>query len=116
MQAATKKNARMMRWHPLMIRWCCRYDISKSVTHVCNSCRSSGAYEALRDSGCLKLPSQRTLHDYTHYTEAKCGFSVGVDIMLQKAAKIESCPEQEKCTILLLDEMYIREEIFNSHL
>ena len=22
MQAATKKNARMMRWHPLMIRWC----------------------------------------------------------------------------------------------
>ncbi|KAL5471612.1 hypothetical protein EMCRGX_G029743 [Ephydatia muelleri] len=105
MQAAAKKDARMMRWHPLMIRWCL------SLRH-----KSSGAYEALRDSGCLKLPSQRTLRDYTHYIEAKCGFSVEVDFMLQKAAKVESCPERDKCTILLLDEMYIREDlVYNKH-
>ena len=36
--------------------------------------------------------------------------------MLQKAAKVESCPEREKCTILLLDEMYIREDlVYNKH-
>ena len=31
--------------------------------------------------------------------------------MLQKAAKVYSCPERDKCTILLLDEMYIREDL-----
>lgn len=74
-------------------------------------CRSSGAYEALRDSGCLSLPSQRTLRDYTHYVKASCGFSAQVDIMLREASKVDTCPEREKCTILLLDEMYIREDL-----
>ena len=85
-------------------------------TYVRHSCRSSGAYEALRDSGCLKLPSQCTMRDYTHYIEAECGFSVEVDIMLLKAAKIESCPDRDKCTIVLLDEMYIRQNlVYNKH-
>ena len=80
-------------------------------------CRSSGAYEALRDSGCIKLPSQRTLRDYTHYVEACTGFSSEVDQMLIKASKVESCcPEREKCVILLLDEMHIREDlVFDKH-
>ena len=78
--------------------------------------RSSGAYEALRDSGCLKLPSQRTLRDYTHYVEAKCGFSVEIDCMLKSASKVEVCPEREKCTILLIDEMHIREDlVYDKH-
>ena len=42
-------------------------------------CRSSGAYEALRDSGCIRLPSQRTLRDYTLYIKASTGFSSEVD-------------------------------------
>eukprot|EP00731_Ephydatia_muelleri_P009106 Em0004g1444a len=100
MEAASRKNARTMRWHPLMIRWCL------SLRH-----RSSGAYEAIRDSGCLKLPSQRTLRDYTHYVEAKCGFSVEIDSMLKSASKVDTCPESEKCTILLIDEMHIREDL-----
>eukprot|EP00731_Ephydatia_muelleri_P004466 Em0002g642a len=105
MEAASRKNARTMRWHPLMIRWCL------SLRH-----RSSGAYEALRDSGCLKLPSQRTLRDYTHYVEAKCGFSVEIDCMLKSASKVEVCPEREKCTILLIDEMHIREDlVYDKH-
>ena len=78
--------------------------------------RSSGVYEALRDSGCIKLPSQRTLRDYTHYIKACTGFSSEVDQMLIKAAKVESCPEREKCVILLLDEMHIREDlVFDKH-
>ena len=38
--------------------------------------------------------------------------------MLQKAAKVDSCPERDKCTILLLDEMYIRDSedlVYNKH-
>ena len=78
--------------------------------------RSSGAYEALRSSGCLRLPSQRTLRDSTHYAQASTGFSTEVDRMLMQAAKVSTCPEQEKCTILLLDEMQIREDlVFDKH-
>ena len=73
--------------------------------------RSSGAYEALRSSGCLQLPSQRTLRDYTHYVEAHTGFSDAVDRMLMDTAKVGSCPEREKCILLLLDEMHIREDL-----
>ncbi|KAL5470914.1 hypothetical protein EMCRGX_G028971 [Ephydatia muelleri] len=47
---AAKKKKRGVRWHPLMIRWCLY------LRH-----RSSSAYEALRNSGCIVLPSQRTL-------------------------------------------------------
>ena len=74
-------------------------------------CRSSGAYEALRSSGCIKLPSQRTLRDYTHYVKASVGFSSDVDQMLIQALKVESCPEREKYIIILIDEMHIREDL-----
>lgn len=78
--------------------------------------RSSGAYETLRSSGCLQLPSQRTLRDYTHYIEALPGFSTDVDKMLMEAAKTDTCLEREKCVILLLDEMHIREDlVFDKH-
>ena len=35
--------------------------------------KSSKAYEILRDSGCVSLPSQHTLHDYTDYVNATAG-------------------------------------------
>lgn len=69
--------------------------------------RSSGAYESLCSSGVLQLPSQKTLHDRTHYVEAASGFSADVDNMLMKAAKVDSCPYREKCIIMLLDEMHL---------
>ena len=78
--------------------------------------RSSGAYEALGSSGCLWLQSQRTLRDYTHYVHAQTGFSDAVDNMLMDAAKVKSCPELEKCTLFILDEMHIREDmVFDKH-
>ena len=92
------------------------YDWVYMCTIIMVNCRSSGAYEALRDSGCIKLPSQRTLRDYTHYVEASTGFSSEVDKMLIQAAKVDTCPEREKNVILLLDEMHIREDIvFDKH-
>ena len=100
MQAASKKDARGIRWHPLMVRWCIylRY-------------LSQGAYETLRQSKCIALPSQRTLRDYTHHLKPCSGFSGGVDDQLRIAAKLGTCEEREKYVLLLLDEMYVKQDL-----
>lgn len=72
---------------------------------------SGKGYETLRQSGAIHLPSQRTLRDYTYYTEAKHGFSVTVDNQLRNMAKIDTCTEREKYVVLLMDEMHIRDDI-----
>ena len=78
--------------------------------------KSSGAYEHLRKSGCVSLPSQRTLRDYTHYINAAMGFSDEVDMQLANAAKLTRCEEFEKCVIILMDEMYIKDElVYDKH-
>ena len=58
--ASSKNNACGMRWHPYMIKWC-----------IYLRAHSQGAYETLRQSGCISLPSQRTLRDYTHHFKPK---------------------------------------------
>ena len=64
----------------------------------------------------MRLPSERTLQDYTHYVEARQGFDPAVDKLLIKAVKVHSCPEREKCVLLILDEMHIREQlVFDKH-
>jgi len=50
--------------------------------------KSSGAYEALRNSGCIFLLSQHTLRDYTHCFDITVGFSNNVDKMLMSVAKL----------------------------
>ena len=72
---AAKRNQNGMRWHPLMIRWCIY------LRH-----KSSGAYNLLRESGVVALPSQRTLRDYTYYIKTTTGFSDEVDEELMEAA------------------------------
>jgi hypothetical protein len=52
LQTATVKDARSMRWDPIMIRWCLY------LRHL-----SGGAYDMIRDAAVVKLPSQR---DYTY--------------------------------------------------
>ena len=69
---------------------------------------SSSAYEMVRTTGLLRLPSQRTLRDYTYYTQS-C--SSTVDQQLCKAAQIDSCRLMEKYVILIMDEMHIREDL-----
>ena len=96
---------RGFRWHPLMIKWCLY------LRHL-----SGKAYETIRDSGCIYLPSQRTLRDYSHCIRAHAGYSSDVDLQLIRAANILSCPEWHKFVILLIDEMYIREDlVYNKH-
>lgn len=59
---ASQRSSKGMRWHPLFIKWCIY------LRH-----QSSKAYETLRDSGCISLPSQRTLRDYTNCVKATAG-------------------------------------------
>lgn len=83
-QSASCKNARGVRWHPAMIRWCLY------LRHL-----SGKAYETLRNTGVMQLPSQRTLRDYTHYVPATIGFSSQVDQMLLDTLKVRvsaQCP------------------------
>lgn len=105
LRATSLKDARSMHWEPMMIRWCLY------LRHL-----STGAYETLRSSGAVKLPSQRTLRDYTHFTHASNGFSSEVDRQLMDTAKIGVCPEREKYIVVLMDEMHIKESlVFNKH-
>lgn len=64
MKAAVVKDARQMRWHPTMIRWCLNLKLL-----------STSAYHSLRISGFMKLPSERTLRDYTNFFPIKGWFS-----------------------------------------
>ena len=100
MRAASVSDARSMRWDPLMIRWCLY------LRHL-----SGSAYEMLRECGVVKLPSQRTLRDYTYTAKAAAGFSREVDMHIMEAAKLLSCPDREKHVILLMDEMHLREDL-----
>lgn len=72
-----------MQWHLLFFKWCLY------LRHV-----SGRAYETLRK--CIHLPSQRTLHDYTHYIKASTGFSDDVDLQPAQTANTEHCAEHEK--------------------
>lgn len=99
-RAASVKDARNMRWDPLMVRWCLY------LRHL-----SSSAYEMVREAGVIKLPSQRTLRDYTYHTQAKIGFSKEVDDQVITAANLHTCQESEKYVFLIMDEMHIREDL-----
>ena len=103
--AAFKDDARGMRWHPLMIKWCIY------LRH-----QSQSAYETLRHSKCISLPSQRTLRDCTHHIKPTPGFSADVDVQLYSAAKLHQCEGREKYVILIIDEMHVKEDlVFDKH-
>ena len=80
LKVAQQKSSRSMRWHPVMVRWCIY------LRHI-----SGKGYNLLRDSGCISLPSQRTLRDYTYYNKACTGFSAGTDEELVRL--LEGCEE-----------------------
>ena len=104
LKAMTLKSKRSMRWHPLVIKWCL-------YLHY----RSSGAYETLRKSGIIELPSGRTLRDYRHFVPSSTGFSTAVDQqLLRLVEQTKPSPSLAKNLCLLVDEMYIKEGlIFN---
>lgn len=76
----------------------------------------SGAYDTLRSSGIIQLPSQRTLRDYIHHFQAKVGFSEEVEQQLVSHPDLRDAEEWKRHVILLLDEMHIQEDlVYNKH-
>ena len=49
--------------------------------------------------------------DYANCVKSEVGFSTPVDRQLFEAANLATCPEYEKLVVLLVDEMYIREDL-----
>jgi hypothetical protein len=104
-QAASVTDSRQMRWHPVMVRWCLNLKLL-----------SSGAYHALRSSGFVQLPSERTLNDYTHYIKSRPGFQREVDEQLVKEVDLANIPEWKRYVVLLIDEMKIKENlVYDKH-
>ena len=104
-QAARTKDARQMLWHPCMIRWCLNLKLL-----------SSAAYHSLRTSGFIKLPSERTLRDYTHFIKSKSGFNSALDQFLADESQVEDLPEWKRHFVLVFDEMKIKEGlVFDKH-
>ena len=83
-----------------MIKWCLY------LRHL-----SGNAYKGLRLSGCLQLPSQRTLRDYSKCVKAGPGFSKEVDEQFLSAARLSS-PQWQALVGLILDEMHVRRTWF----
>ena len=70
---------------------------------------SSCTYHALRSSGFLKLPSERTLRDYTHYFQNKSGFQDEVNQqLLEEVEKLKLSAERQYVGVLI-DEMKVKE-------
>ena len=105
MKASLVKGKQGIRWHPAIIRWCLY------LHH-----RSSGAYSTLRNSGVLKLPSERTLRDYRHFASATVGFTKDNDQQLLDLFQLQNPADLAKYIVITLDEMYIREGlVFDKH-
>ncbi|CAC5374861.1 THAP9 [Mytilus coruscus] len=98
------KSAKGMRWHPMIIRWC-----------LYLRQKSSAAYDALRDSGFITLPSARTLFDYSHYT--KCGNGDQPDVLnilkseAEKKGMYNNDESWRKYVGLLFDEIQVKSEL-----
>ena len=102
-KALSLSNAKSMKWHPVFIKWCLY------LRHL-----SGRAYEMLRESGCIRLPSQRTLRDYTHYIPATIGFSHEVDQQL--IDMVDFSKERNTYVGLILDEIHIKEDlVYDKH-
>ena len=65
----------------------------------------------LHNLGCLLLPSERTLRDYSQCVKSETGFSAAVDSQLLSAVNMSSCKEWEKLVVLILDKMYVCEDL-----
>lgn len=90
------KDKRQMKWHPLVLRF------ALNIKY-----KSTAAYKALHYSGIVHLPSERTLIDYTHWTEPKTGLSIAFVEQLKKRFTDELPHGQHHCA-LLLDEIKIK--------
>ena len=98
-----QRNPKGMRLHPMIIKFC-----------LSLASKSKSAYEELRNSNILKLPSTRTLTDYKNLIKPKGGFRS--EILDNLKSITSEYFDVEKYVVLLFDEMKIRSNlVFNKH-
>nr|XP_006814529.1 PREDICTED: uncharacterized protein LOC102801316 [Saccoglossus kowalevskii] len=91
-------DSRQMRWHPTIIRWCLFLRF-----------KSSTAYEALKNSGFVKLPSQRTLRDYSNYIKPEPG--INHHVLKELVSEVNGKTNAVKYVALLHDELKIKQDL-----
>ena len=97
------KDKRQMRWHPLVLRF------ALNLKYM-----STSAYKAVRQSGIIHLPSERTLSDYTHWSNPHTG--VQLEYIEKLSTMLEDVPCGQRHCALLMDEMKIKSGlVFNKH-
>ncbi|KAE8740549.1 hypothetical protein FOCC_FOCC013930 [Frankliniella occidentalis] len=98
-KASQVKKTCGMRWHPTMIR----FALSVHLT-------SPAAYELLRQTGMVKLPSSSTLFEYSHVENVVEGIDRTVLESISK--RLANFPEKhKKFHVLMGDEMYISQNL-----
>ena len=98
------KEKSAMRWHPLIVKWAL-YIRSKS----------SKGYEAMRESGFINLPSERTLYNYSHCIASELGFQPeALDLLVEECKHRGMFSETEpwKAFVgLLQDEIKLKDDL-----
>ena len=91
------------RYHPMIIRFC-----------LAIASKSGSAYDELRDSGVICLPSRRTLRDYRNAIRPQTGFSIQI---IEELKKMTSNLEgHQKFVCLSFDEIKIESGlVFNKY-
>ena len=102
-QKAFQSNPKGIRWHPMMVRF---------ALHI--HLRSPSTYKALRESGVMKLPSERTLRDYSNVFHPSPGFKKETfEDLRHQASKLQGTG---KYVVLAFDEVSIKDDlVFDKH-
>ena len=70
---------------------------------------SSKAYNTIRNSGIISLPSTRTLREYTHLSPTTVGTSIDADRQLVDLLNVKD--DLAKYELILIDEMYVKQGV-----
>ena len=97
-QKAFNSNSNAIRYHPMIIRFC-----------LSLAAKSSSAYDELRDSKILTLPSRRTLRDYRNAITPRVGFNEGVIEELSRTAS--NLQGIQRFIVLGFDEMKVQSKL-----
>ena len=97
------QNRKSQRYHPMIIRFC-----------LSLASKSASAYDELRNSNVLTLPSRRTLRDYKNAIKPSAGFNHEV---VQELINITSpLKDHQRYIVLSFDEIKIHEKlVFDKH-
>ena len=101
--ALSTKGSSSIRYHPMVIRFC-----------LSIAAKSPSAYEELRSSNVLRLPSHRTLRDYRNAIRPKVGFNS--EVIKELKDLTDNFFDNQRYVALCFDEMKVQSKlVFDKH-